>query len=57
VDIPIILETSNQAPQLIPMAISLGVGIVFATPVILVVVSCLYMILEDMLSGGETDTA
>lgn len=47
---PIILETSVQATQLIPMAISLGFGIVFATAIILVIVPCLYMMLEDVLS-------
>jgi multidrug efflux pump subunit AcrB len=46
---PIILETSSQAANLIPMAISLGFGIVFATSIILVIVPCLYMILEDVL--------
>ncbi|MDZ7847915.1 MAG: efflux RND transporter permease subunit [Owenweeksia sp.] len=45
---PIILETSRQAYHLIPMAISLGFGIVFATAIILVIVPCLYMILEDI---------
>ncbi|NJY63411.1 efflux RND transporter permease subunit [Salinimicrobium sp. CDJ15-81-2] len=45
---PIILETSSQAQHLIPMAISLGFGIVFATSIILVIVPCLYLILEDM---------
>jgi multidrug efflux pump subunit AcrB len=45
---PIILETSSQARQLIPMAISLGFGIVFATAIILVIVPCLYMILDDV---------
>jgi hypothetical protein len=30
------------------MAISLGFGIVFATAIILVLVPCLYMILEDL---------
>jgi multidrug efflux pump subunit AcrB len=44
---PIILETSNQANHLIPMAISLGFGIVFATALILLLVPCLYLILED----------
>lgn len=47
---PIILETSRQATQLIPMAISLGFGIVFATSIILVIVPCLYLILEDLLA-------
>jgi len=45
---PIILETSRQAEVLIPMAISLGFGIIFATGLILVIVPCLYMILEDI---------
>ncbi len=44
---PIILETSRQAYHLIPMAISLGFGIVFATSIILVLVPCMYMMLED----------
>ena len=47
---PIILETSRQAAYLIPMAISLGFGIVFATSIILVIIPCLYMILEDLKS-------
>jgi multidrug efflux pump subunit AcrB len=45
---PIILETSTQATYLIPMAISLGFGIVFATAIILVIVPCLYLVLEDV---------
>lgn len=45
---PIILETSRQAKFLIPMAISLGFGILFATFITLVMVPCLYMILEDI---------
>ncbi|MFW5920214.1 MAG: efflux RND transporter permease subunit [Polyangiales bacterium] len=45
---PIILETSNQARHLIPMAISLGFGIVFATSIILLVVPSLYLIVEDV---------
>jgi multidrug efflux pump subunit AcrB len=45
---PIILETSRQAAYLIPMAVSLGFGILFATSIILVIVPCLYMLLEDL---------
>ena len=37
---PIILETSSQAYYLIPMAISLGFGIIFATSIILIIVPC-----------------
>ena len=47
---PIILETSNQAHHLIPMAISLGFGIVFATGIILLIVPALYLILDDLAS-------
>ncbi len=45
---PIILEQSDQANTLIPMAISLGFGIVFATSIILLIVPSLYMILNDL---------
>jgi multidrug efflux pump subunit AcrB len=45
---PIIMETSNQANQLIPMAIALGFGIVFATSLLLLLVPCLFMILNDV---------
>jgi len=45
---PIIFETSIQAVHLVPMAISLGFGIVFATSIMLVVVPCFYLLLEDL---------
>ncbi len=45
---PLLMETSLQAQFLIPMAISLAFGVVFSSPVILVLVPCTYMILEDM---------
>ncbi len=45
---PIIMETSIQAAALIPMAISLGFGILFATSIMLVVVPCFYMAVEDV---------
>jgi multidrug efflux pump subunit AcrB len=47
---PLIFETSIQAQYIIPMAISLGFGILFATAIILVLVPCLYMIQEDIQS-------
>ena len=46
---PMIFETSRQARFMIPMALSLGYGIVFATAITLLLVPCLYMILEDAL--------
>ncbi|MGE4421334.1 MAG: efflux RND transporter permease subunit [Pseudodesulfovibrio sp.] len=45
---PMILETSRQARFLIPMALSLGFGILFATLITLILVPSLYMILEDI---------
>jgi multidrug efflux pump subunit AcrB len=44
---PLLLETSLQAQFLIPMAISLAFGVIFATLVTLILVPSLYMILED----------
>jgi multidrug efflux pump subunit AcrB len=44
---PMLLERSLQAQFLIPMAISLGFGVLFATGITLLLVPCLYMILED----------
>ncbi len=55
---PMILETSVQARFLIPMAISLGFGILFATGITLLVIPCLYLILEDLLHlGKQPETA
>ncbi len=48
---PMIFETSRQAKFLIPMAISLGFGILFSSFIILVMVPALYIILEDIKSG------
>ncbi|KPA10045.1 cobalt-zinc-cadmium resistance protein [Candidatus Magnetomorum sp. HK-1] len=46
---PMIFETSRQARFLIPMAISLGFGIVFATGITLILIPCLYLIFDDLL--------
>ncbi|MFK7943135.1 MAG: efflux RND transporter permease subunit [Paracoccaceae bacterium] len=45
---PMIFETSRQAKFLIPMAISLGYGIVFATLIVLFLIPALYLVLEDL---------
>ncbi len=44
---PLLLERSVQARFLVPMAISLGFGVMFATLVSLVLVPCLYLALAD----------
>ena len=48
--LPLIFEDSLQAQYIIPMAISLGCGILFATAIILVLVPCLYLIQDDVVS-------
>jgi len=45
---PMIFETSRQARFLIPMALSLGFGILFATVITLLLVPCLYLLIEDV---------
>ncbi|SBR46609.1 efflux RND transporter permease subunit [Halomonas sp. HL-93] len=45
---PMILETSRQARFMIPMAISLGFGMLFATLILLILVPCLYLSLEHL---------
>jgi len=58
---PIILETSLQSQHIVPMAISLGFGILFSTAVTLVLVPCLYLVVEDLVnlvaSPGSTAEA
>jgi multidrug efflux pump subunit AcrB len=45
-----IFETSRQARFLIPMALSLGFGILFATLITLLLVPSLYLMLEDAMT-------
>ena len=45
---PMLFETDLQAKFLIPMAISLGFGILFATFITLLLVPCVYLLLEDL---------
>jgi len=45
---PLMFETSIQAQFLIPMAISLGFGILFATAITLILIPCIYMIGEEI---------
>jgi multidrug efflux pump subunit AcrB len=45
---PMVLETDMQARFLIPMAVSLAFGILFATVITLFLVPGIYLILEDV---------
>ena len=47
---PMITETSIQAQFLIPMAVSLGFGILLATVVVLLLVPVIYLTLDDVVS-------
>ena len=48
--LPMIFETSVQARFLVPMAVSLGYGVLFATAIALLFVPALYLIREDVLN-------
>jgi multidrug efflux pump subunit AcrB len=51
---PMLLERSLQAKFLIPMAAGLGWGVLFATGITLLIIPCLYLILEDLkIFGGK----
>ncbi len=49
--VPMIFETSVQARFLIPMAISLGFGVLVATVIMLVLVPAVYAVSEDIRAG------
>jgi multidrug efflux pump subunit AcrB len=53
---PIIFETSRQARFLIPMAISLGFGILFSTIIALLLVPVLYLVVEDLRVKKQKDS-
>jgi len=57
---PMIFETSRQARFMIPMALSLGFGILFATVITLILVPCLYLLIDDIhqwVGHGESQKA
>ena len=55
---PIILERSLQAKVVVPMAVSLAFGILFATVITLFLIPVLYLVLEDFkLKKTNADTA
>lgn len=45
---PMLLETDMQARFLVPMAVSLGFGILFATAITLILVPSVYVMLDDL---------
>ena len=51
---PIIIEQSVQAQFLVPMAVSLGVGILFGTAVLMLIVPSLAMLQDDVTAWIQT---
>ncbi|MEZ6037103.1 MAG: efflux RND transporter permease subunit [Planctomycetota bacterium] len=49
--LPLLLEKSVQARFLVPMGVSLAFGVLFATIISLVLVPCLYLILDDIVGA------
>jgi multidrug efflux pump subunit AcrB len=50
---PMLLETSVQARFLIPMAISLGFGVLFVTPIALIIAPCMYIVIDDVVRAAR----
>ena len=50
---PILLETSSQAQFVIPTAISISFGIIFATIITLFLIPSLYMLQEDFFARAR----
>lgn len=57
--VPIVLERSLQAKMVVPMAVSLAFGIVFATVITLLLIPALYVMLDDFrrLFKGKSESA
>jgi hypothetical protein len=50
---PLILEKSFGAQFMVPMAVSLAFGVVFATFITLILVPTAYLILDDLTRGAR----
>ena len=54
--LPLMLSNSPETAFIVPMAISLAWGVVFATAITLFLVPCLYLALEDFIKWDVPDT-
>jgi multidrug efflux pump subunit AcrB len=56
--LPLMVTRDFDTAPFVPLAVSLGFGVVFATTITLILIPALYMILDDFLSlfndAGET---
>jgi len=50
---PLMVLANPSTAMIVPMAISLGFGVLFATAITLILVPCLYLIAEDFFEWGE----
>lgn len=46
--LPVLVERASEAEAIIPMAISIGIGVLFSTLISLALVPALYLINEDL---------
>lgn len=46
--LPLLMDTSMQAQFLIPMAVSLGFGVLFATAITLYLIPCSLLLADDL---------
>ena len=53
--VPLMATASPATFFIIPMAISLAYGVLFATAITLFLVPCLYLILNDLVGFGEPE--
>ncbi|HCC45586.1 MAG TPA: hypothetical protein DEQ32_14370, partial [Gammaproteobacteria bacterium] len=54
---PLMFDNSVQAQFMVPMAVSLAFGVMFATVVTLLVVPSGYLVLEDLVNLSKNETA
>ncbi len=55
--LPVALERDFQAQFIIPMAVSISFGLLFATALVLLVVPSLYLIMNDLVCANRTLSA
>jgi multidrug efflux pump subunit AcrB len=54
--LPLIYDTSQQSQMLVPMAVSLGFGLLFAATITLFLVPSAFLVMEEIISKGRTFT-
>lgn len=55
--LPLIYDTSQQSQMLVPMAVSLGFGLLFAAAITLFLVPSAFLVMEEIIAKGRTFAA